>query len=94
MGNLEGPQLSMDLDESASGISTQLSSSPPNTGRASPTQPAPVQEQMELQVDYWPMLRQIGDGKEKNATKGQDQGKNSVKSTFRNLQVSGGTLRV
>jgi hypothetical protein len=43
---------------------------------------------MELQVDYWPMLRQIGDGKEKNQTKGQEQGKNSVKSTFRNLQVS------
>jgi phosphofurin acidic cluster sorting protein 2 len=91
LGNLEGPQLSLDLDESGSGINTQLSSSPPNTGRASPTQPttpAPIQEPMELQVDYWPMMRQIGDGKEKNQTKGQDQGKNSVKSTFRNLQVS------
>lgn len=88
LGNLEGPQLSLDLDES--GISTQLSSSPPNTGRASPTQPttpAPIQEPMELQVDYWPTMRQSVDGKEKNQTKGQDQGKNSVKSTFRNLQV-------
>lgn len=42
---------------------------------------------MELQVDYWPMMRPIGDGKEKSQTKGLDQGKNSVKSTFRNLQV-------
>lgn len=33
-------------------------------------------------------MRPIGDGKEKNQTKGQDQGKNSVKSTFRNLQVT------
>ncbi|CRK88259.1 CLUMA_CG002039, isoform A, partial [Clunio marinus] len=90
LGNLEGPQLSLDLDESGIGGSTQLSSSPPNTGRVSPTQvsaPAPVQEQMELQVDYWPMLRPIGDGRDKNQTKGMDQGKNSLKSTFRNLQV-------
>lgn len=91
MGYLECPQLSLDLDESGSGVNTQLSSSPPNTGRVSPTQPttpAQMQEPMELQVDYWPMLRPIGDGKEKSQTKGQDQGKNSVKSTFRNLQVS------
>lgn len=90
LGYLEGPQLSLDLDESGSAVNTQLSSSPPNTGRASPTQPttpAPIQEPMELQVDYWPLMRPIGDGKEKSQTKGQDQGKNSVKSTFRNLQV-------
>lgn len=90
MGYLEVPQLSLDLDESGSAGNTQLSSSPPNTGRASPTQPttpAQFQEPMELQVDYWPLLRPIGDGKEKSQTKGQDQGKNSVKSTFRNLQV-------
>jgi hypothetical protein len=91
LGYLEGPQLSLDLDESGSAVNTQLSSSPPNTGRASPTQPttpaAPIQEPMELQVDYWPLLRPVGDGKDKNQTKGQDQGKNSVKSTFRNLQV-------
>lgn len=90
LGYLEGPQLSLDLDESGTALNTQLSSSPPNTGRASPTQPttpAQFQEPMELQVDYWPLMRPIGDGKEKNQTKGQDQGKNSVKSTFRNLQV-------
>jgi hypothetical protein len=91
LGYLEGPQLSLDLDESGSAVNTQLSSSPPNTGRASPTQPstpaAPIQEPMELQVDYWPLMRPVGDGKDKNQTKGQDQGKNSVKSTFRNLQV-------
>lgn len=100
---LEGTQLSLDLDESINiGISSQLSSSPPNTGRASPTQPntpqqAPqiaVQEPLELQVDYWPMSRPFsesggggGDKKEKSQTKGQDQGKNSVKSSFKNLQV-------
>lgn len=91
LGYLEGPQLSLDLDESGTATNTQLSSSPPNTGRQSPTQPstpAPLQEPMELQVDYWPMFRPIGDGKEKSQTKGQDQGKNSVKSTFRNLQVT------
>lgn len=91
LGHLEGPQVSLDLDESGSAINTQLSSSPPNTGRASPTQPttpAQIPEPMELQVDYWPMLRPVGDGKDKNQTKGQDQGKNSVKSTFRNLQVN------
>lgn len=66
---------------------SQLSSSPPNTGRASPTQPTtPVQESLELQIDYWPLIRP-GDSKEKKENKSQDQGKNSVKSTFRNLQV-------
>ena len=91
LGYLEGPQLSLDLDESGSGINTQLSSSPPNTGRTSPTQPTTPglnKEPMELQVDYWPMIRPIGDGREKNQTKGLDMGKNSVKSTFRNLQVT------
>lgn len=88
---LEGTQLSLDLDESINiGISSQLSSSPPNTGRLSPTQPnnTPLaQEPLELQVDYWPMSRPLTDGKEKNQAKSQDQGKNSVKSTFKNLQV-------
>lgn len=93
---LEGTQLSLDLDESINiGISSQLSSSPPNTGRVSPTQPntpqqAPQQEPMELQVDYWPITRpfsESGGGKEKSQTKGQEQGKNSVKSSFKNLQV-------
>lgn len=99
MGHLlEGTQLSLDLDESINiGINSQLSSSPPNTGRASPTQPntpqqAPqfaVQEPLELQVDYWPISRPSNEasGKEKSQTKGQDQGKNSVKSSFKNLQV-------
>lgn len=91
LGCLEGPQVSLDLDESGLGINTQLSSSPPNTGRTSPTQPTTpgvIKEPMELQVDYWPMIRPLGDGKEKNQTKGLDMGKNSVKSTFRNLQVT------
>lgn len=92
MGQLnEGTQLSLDLDESISTGISQLSSSPPNTGgRLSPTQPNTPQlnqEPLELQVDYWPLSRPIIDGKDKSTTKGLDQGKNSVKSTFKNLQV-------
>lgn len=67
-----------------------LSSSPPQSGRQSPplpTTPSPsVQEPVELQIDYWPIARPQ-DTKEKNQAKGSDQGKNSIKSTFRNLQV-------
>jgi hypothetical protein len=71
----------------AQSSSSQLSSSPPNTGRASPTQPTtPMQESLELQIDYWPLIRP-NEVKEKKDAKSQDQGKNSVKSTFRNLQV-------
>ena len=67
---------------------SQLSSSPPTAGRVSPTQPTtPVQESLELQIDYWPIARPVDSTKEKEKAKGQDQGKNSVKSTFRNLQV-------
>ncbi|XP_055551781.1 phosphofurin acidic cluster sorting protein 2 isoform X3 [Wyeomyia smithii] len=105
IGCLEGPQLSLDLDESmtlgsqASSDRT-LSSSPPQSGRASP--PAPVtpialtaqpsssanQESLELQVDYWPLARPILDLKDKSLSKGQDPtGKSSIKSTFRHLQV-------
>ncbi|CAH1729134.1 unnamed protein product [Chironomus riparius] len=88
----EGTQLSLDLDESMSTITSILSSSPPTTGgRLSPTQPnAPyslLQEPLELQVDYWPFIRPIIDAKDKKEAKSQDQGKNSVKSTFKNLQV-------
>lgn len=43
------------------------------------------QEPLELQIDYWPIVKP-GD-KDKSQTKGIDQGKNSIKSTFRNLQV-------
>ncbi|XP_055586779.1 phosphofurin acidic cluster sorting protein 2 isoform X2 [Uranotaenia lowii] len=108
IGCLEGPQLSLDLDETA-GLGSQqsadriLSSSPPQSGRASPPAPltpAPVQQQsssssantlhesVELQVDYWPIARPIMDIKDKSLGKGQDPtGKNSIKSTFRHLQV-------
>lgn len=52
----------------------------------SPTQQlsAPVQE---LQVDYWPLHRPVEKSQGDKKSSG-DQGKNSVKSTFRNLQVS------
>lgn len=89
LGFLDGPQLSLDLDESATATASQLSSSPPNTGRMSPTQPstpASLQESLELQVDYWP-LRPLGEVKDKNQSKSQDQGKNSVKSSFKNFHV-------
>ena len=47
-----------------------------------------TQESLELQVDYWPLARPILDVKEKSQSKGQDPtGKNSIKSTFRHLQV-------
>lgn len=109
IGCQEGPQLSLDLEESfaigGTGQSADrvLSSSPPQSGRASP--PAPLtpasilgqqasggssgaQESLELQVDYWPLARPILDVKEKSQSKGQDPtGKNSIKSTFRHLQV-------
>ncbi|XP_053682484.1 phosphofurin acidic cluster sorting protein 2 isoform X2 [Sabethes cyaneus] len=105
IGCLEGPQLSLDLDESMTLGSQQssdrtLSSSPPQSGRASP--PAPLtpialtaqpsssatQESLELQVDYWPLARPILDLKDKSLSKGQDPtGKSSIKSTFRHLQV-------
>nr|XP_019553612.2 phosphofurin acidic cluster sorting protein 2 isoform X1 [Aedes albopictus] len=107
IGCMEGPQLSLDLEETMTQNSQQssdriLSSSPPQSGRASPpapTTPAPImqhqsnssgspQESVELQVDYWPLARPILDAKEKSQSKGQDQsGKNSIKSTFRHLQV-------
>ncbi|XP_021708579.1 phosphofurin acidic cluster sorting protein 2 isoform X2 [Aedes aegypti] len=107
IGCLEGPQLSLDLEETMTQSSQQssdriLSSSPPQSGRASPPAPitpAPImqhqsnssgspQESVELQVDYWPLARPILDAKEKSQSKGQDQsGKNSIKSTFRHLQV-------
>uniref|UniRef100_A0A8D8BZ89 Phosphofurin acidic cluster sorting protein 2 n=1 Tax=Culex pipiens TaxID=7175 RepID=A0A8D8BZ89_CULPI len=105
IGCQEGPQLSLDLEESfalgGSGQSSDrvLSSSPPQSGRASPPAPltpAPAVQQsssgthesVELQVDYWPLARPILDVKEKSLGKGQDPtGKNSIKSTFRHLQV-------
>lgn len=47
-------------------------------------------ESVELQVDYWPLIRhgEHSGSKDKSNTKGGDQGgKNSIKSTFRSLQV-------
>ncbi|XP_052891367.1 phosphofurin acidic cluster sorting protein 2 isoform X1 [Anopheles moucheti] len=116
IGCLEGPQVSLDLDESLTYFSQgsadrMLSSSPPQSGRTSPpTSQTPVavaqlqqkeqqqqqasssstqmQESLELQVDYWPLARPNFDPKEKPLGKGQDpSGKNSIKSTFRHLQV-------
>ncbi|XP_052868710.1 phosphofurin acidic cluster sorting protein 2 [Anopheles cruzii] len=114
IGYLEGPQLSLDLDESLTYASQSsadrlLSSSPPQSGRTSPPtsqtpitvkqeqqekqqqQPSSsnqVQESLELQVDYWPLARPITDQKEKPVGKSQDlSGKNSIKSSFRHLQV-------
>lgn len=122
LGCPEGPQVSLDLDESlgiaGQQISSALSSSPPQSGRMSPPMPTtpatPSQQQekaekleklerlekmqmqqvqaqpesFELQIDYWPVAARYTDNKEKKEDKkGTDQGKNSIKSTFRNLQV-------
>lgn len=53
-----------------------------------PTTPQLVtnHEPLELQIDYWPIVKP-GD-KEKSQNKSSEQSKNSIKSTFRNLQVS------
>lgn len=104
IGCLEGPQLSLDIEETMTLASQQssdriLSSSPPQSGRASPPGPptpvavaqqssSSIQESLELQVDYWPLARPATDAKEKSQSKGQDPtGKNSIKSAFRQLQV-------
>ncbi|XP_063704052.1 phosphofurin acidic cluster sorting protein 2 isoform X2 [Culicoides brevitarsis] len=90
--------LSLDMDESLSTSISQTgtqtaSGSPPQSGRNSPPMPSTpssannTQEAVELQIDYWPIARPIIEGREKGQTKDKDQGKNSIKSTFRNLQV-------
>lgn len=43
-------------------------------------------ESLELQIDYWPIIK-FGADKDRNLSKAIDQGKNSIKSTFRGLQV-------
>ncbi|XP_053945041.1 phosphofurin acidic cluster sorting protein 2 isoform X1 [Anastrepha ludens] len=149
IGYLEGPQVSLDLEENAAqtgstgaqqglnmssampignanvtnmpgggssgggGSNNAPSGSPPQSGRISPPQHTPpssanalrdrggdsistlpakandAPESVELQVDYWPIMRP-GDytPKEKSITRSGDQGgKSSIKSTFRNLQV-------
>lgn len=53
-------------------------------------QPQPIQlqsqqEPMELQLEYWPIKPTLD--KDKSLTKVLDQGKCSIKGTFRNLQV-------
>lgn len=98
IGCHDSHQLSLDLDESLSNVLQQqqqssgnlLSSSPPS-GRTSPPMPTtpqliPNQEPLELQIDYWPIIKP-GD-KDKSQNKSSEQSKNSIKSTFRNLQVS------
>ena len=87
------------MDESLSTSISQTGSqtasgSPPQSGRNSPPMPstpssnqANTQEAVELQIDYWPIARPVIEGKEKSQAKDKDQGKNSIKSTFRSLQV-------
>ncbi|XP_037940891.1 phosphofurin acidic cluster sorting protein 2-like isoform X2 [Teleopsis dalmanni] len=142
IGYLEGPQASLDLEESMTQSTTSVAQqtsatsaipignsasttmigggnimsgngSPPQSGRITPPNQTPpssatsqrerigdnfgtpqqinvVQvEPVELQVDYWPILRHSDHSiKDKSVTRSGDQGgKNSIKSTFRNLQV-------
>ncbi|KFB46872.1 AGAP003312-PA-like protein [Anopheles sinensis] len=96
IGCLEGPQVSLDLDESLTYasqssadrmLSTQLQQQQTQQSSSSSSS-AQTQESLELQVDYWPLARPLFDPKEKPLGKGQDpSGKNSIKSTFRHLQV-------
>lgn len=53
---------------------------------AMPQQQSP-QESYELQIDYWPIMLRTDSREAKSANKTIDQGKNSIKSTFRSLQV-------
>lgn len=57
-----------------------------NSMSSMPQQQSP-QESYELQIDYWPIMPRTTESKEKGANKTIDQGKNSIKSTFRSLQV-------
>lgn len=70
------------------------SGSPPQSGRNSPPIPTTPSsssqgpDSVELQIDFWPIARPQPEGKERSQTKDKDQGKNSIKSQFRSLQVS------
>ncbi|XP_065372079.1 phosphofurin acidic cluster sorting protein 2 isoform X3 [Calliphora vicina] len=106
--------ISQNLSSSLQGVSnsasgTMLSGSPPQSGRISPPLQTPPSsassqrdvgfgatpqqmgsESVELQVDYWPIIRpgEHTSSKDKSNTRSGDQGgKNSIKSTFRSLQV-------
>lgn len=78
----------MQQQDSRSNINSGSGSSPPLGGRSSPPMPlTPAQpEPLELQIDYWPLIK-VGDTKEKTSSKSQEQIKNSIKSSFRNIQV-------
>lgn len=80
--------------QSQFGTNSNLASgSPPQSGRNSPPMPTTPSsssqgtDAVELQIDFWPIARPQTDGKEKSQTKDKDQGKNSIKSQFRSLQV-------
>lgn len=89
----------MEIDDSASGNLSQqqinatlISGSPPQSGRSSPPLPSTPSlmqgtDALDLQIDYWPTVKLSGDGKEKVQAKDKDQGKCSIKSQFRSLQV-------
>lgn len=91
------------LQQPQSSNSLLSGSSPPQSGRSSPpTTPAQSQlyqqtqqqsqpsanqmEALELQIDYWPIMK-LNAEKERIPTKAIDQGKSTIKSTFRSLQV-------
>lgn len=101
---MDASVLSLDMDETQgtsmpqAGISpSMVSGSPPQSGRSSPPMPTtPSSSQgpdsVELQIDYWPIVRPSVEGKEKSQAKDKDQGKNSIKSQFRSLQVQSNPL--
>lgn len=59
-------------------------SNQPSNLTVMPQQQSP-QESYELQIDYWPVMQRTEAPKSANKT--IDQGKSSIKSTFRSLQV-------
>ena len=99
--DLEESQSQVSQFNTSASTSGQVGSgSPPPSGRSSPPFPMPSTpssitssgaqqpDVVELQIDYWPLVRPLESKDNKGLVKGQEHGKNSIKSTFRNLQVS------
>lgn len=66
----------------------QIALPPPQQQQQQPSQSFQLQSQqepMELQLEYWPIKSTVD--KDKSLVKGFDQGKCSIKGTFRSLQV-------
>lgn len=87
----QGGRISPPLQTPPSSASSTRDRMPEGFGSTPTQHQHSSSESVELQVDYWPIVRpgEHSSSKDKGEkTKGSDQGgKNSIKSTFRNLQV-------